>query len=140
MRNIVCLNSIGFILYTLVCLADTKALCSLQVNATLKAAAIVVIQVSAYALFTDQPYSLAVLGDFTGTLASSNNPAYTGTQANCSQLVPKIISGPGRYTSNVQPVFSFKADSGAGNSEAAADMLTIFTLAKIHYHELQHMS
>jgi len=86
------------------------------VNVTLSEPAVVAITVSAYSLFTAQPYSLAVIGAFTGTLASPANPAYSGrTPIPCSTPIPSITAAPPRYTSNTTPSFTFSADIGAPN-------------------------
>ena len=42
-----------------------------------------------------QNYSLAVQGDFTGVLASPNNPSWNRTSnVSCSLPLPQITSGP----------------------------------------------
>lgn len=84
---------------------------------TLQQAAVVAITISAYSLFTPQPYALAVIGNFTGTLASESNPAYSGggggAPAACSDPVTTISAAPPRYTNATTVSFAFAADSSA---------------------------
>ena len=90
---------------------------TVQVSLTLQQAAVVAITVSAYSLFTPQPYALAVIGNFTGTLASESNPAYSsaggggGASAACSDPVTTISAAPPRYTNATTVSFAFAADS-----------------------------
>ena len=90
--------------------------CLAQVNVTLQSAATLAITISAYSLFIAQPYSLAVLGSFNGTLASTYNPAYRGeAPLTCNQPITKLTSGLARYTVNASPTFTFTSDTGASD-------------------------
>ena len=61
------------------------------------------LQVSAYRVLSSQgpqPYALAVLGAYSGVLASAANPAYSGNaaQAACQVVVAQITAGPSGLT------------------------------------------
>lgn len=87
---------------------------ALQVTLTLLRPSVIAITVSAFRLFTAQPYSLAILGSFNGTLASASNPAYTDgvVPVACGGPVTTVLTAPGRYLGQPNASFTFSADSG----------------------------
>lgn len=80
---------------------------------TLAAPSAIAITVSAHRLFTAQPWSLAVIGNFNGTLGSNSNPAFRGNVSQCvSPIVTIAGNGPARYTRATNATFAFSTDSG----------------------------
>ena len=86
----------------------------LQVNVTVINPTNLTILVKANSLFTGQTYSLAVLGSFTGLLASAMNPAYRPglPVPSCSQPVTTLTTKPPRYINTTSTTFAFSADQG----------------------------
>ena len=60
-----------------------------------------------------QNYSLAVQGDFTGVLASPNNPSWNRTSnVSCSLPLPQITSGPLGLINQSSVAFTYTSSGG----------------------------
>lgn len=94
---------------------------AVQVTVQLTQTAPFVIRVSAFRLFVAQPYSLAVIGDFNGTLSSPANPAFSGPAPSCSQPIVTISSSPPRYTQLRNATFRFATDAGENPARLEAE-------------------